>query len=44
MSLAGLVLYFLVVGVIGLGVGVAVQFWRESRATTAPRHAPVQRK
>ena len=33
MSLAVLVLYLLVVGVVGLGVGLAVQFWREARST-----------
>jgi hypothetical protein len=39
MSLAVLVLYLLVVGVIGLGVGLAVQFWRDARSTppSAPR-------
>lgn len=44
MSLAELVLYFLVVGVIGVGIGLAVQFWRESRATSAPEHATDARK
>ncbi len=33
MSLAELVLYLLVVGVIGLGVGLVAQFWREARST-----------
>lgn len=33
MSLAELVLYLLVVGVIGLGVGLATQFWRDARST-----------
>lgn len=33
MSLAELVLYLLMVGVIGLGVGLAAQFWRDARST-----------
>ncbi len=33
MSLAELVLYLLAIGVIGLGVGLLVQFWREARST-----------
>lgn len=33
MSVAELVLYLLGVGVIGLGVGLIVQFWREAHST-----------
>ena len=33
MSLAELVLYLLAIGVIGLGAGLLVQFWREARST-----------
>ena len=37
MSLAELVLYLLAVGVVALGVGLAVQFWRDARST--PPHS-----
>ena len=39
MSLAELVLYLLGVGVVGLGVGLVAQFWRETRNTppTTPK-------
>ncbi|MGE0073166.1 MAG: hypothetical protein AB7S55_08915 [Thiomonas sp.] len=36
MSLALLILYLLAVGVVGLGVAVAVQFWRDARQGSTP--------
>jgi len=41
MSLALLILYLLAVGVVGLGVAVAVQFWRDARqGSSAPSPDP----